>query len=356
MVVLRIIAAYVLLLFVPFGFGSLLTYRYDKVERTDFLFLYAGGFCFFYALFSWITIPLTIFRAPFHSVKTLFIILCLFSFVFLLIRLLRLNLMADLYLWFRQLKQIIRAYWWILIPAGIILFQIIRSVLRTNCVYSDDDSYLPVILDMIKTDSILGTDAATGELLNMNIASYASPKLLLTGWLQFMGVLSSIVGVHPLIMVKSALPVFLIGIHYIIVWKLTFFLSRDYHKRIGILFFYALLMEFGSPSLNTDLSYYLFTWNWYGKSVLQFLVIPMIMLFFLMIRNTQTGWREGLILMLLVAAGLGLSQMGLVLLTLEVTVFILIECLEKHSVRDMWIMVPAFVPLIANALMYYTMF
>ena len=354
--IIRILFAYLILLIVPFGYGSLLTYRYKRIEKTDFLFVYASGFCLFYALFSCIAIPMTIVRSSFHEVRTVFILLSGISIVFILVRALRETLIADGTLWFHTIKRVVRKYWWILLPAGIILSQILRSVIRMNSVYSDDDSYMPVILDMIKTDTLLGTDAITGELHNNSYTTYANPKLLLTAWLQFLAAFSSMIGLHPLILVKSALPVFFIGIHYLVIWKLTFFLSTDNYKRIGVLFFYTLLMEFGSPSLNTDLSYYLFTWNWYGKSVLQFMVIPLIMLFFLMIRKVQTGWREGVILLILVSAGISLSSMGLILLTIEVMAFIFVECLEKHSVRDMWVMVPAFVPIIVYAMMYYTMF
>ena len=354
MIFAGIVVTLLFLLLVPFAYGCLLMAHYKKVRKTDVISVYVYGVCLFYALFTCFTIPCTILRLPFHVVKGGGLMLGVVSIPILIFAMWSRNGEQVVIRTLKQLRGMVHSYWWIIFPLSIIAFQIFRSVLRMNSVYSDDDTYMPVILDMLKTDKILETNAITGEL--HNYYTYNNPKLLLSAWLQFLAFLSSVSGLHPLILVKTVLPSVFICWHYLIIWKLTFYLSRDYGRRIGMLFFYALLMEFGSPSLNTDFSYYLFTWNWYGKSVLQFFAIPIVILFFLMIREIHTGWREGLILMILVTAGLGFSMMGMILLTILVLVFVLIECVEKHSVREMWLLVPPFVPLVVYALIYFTMF
>ena len=354
MMLVKIVGTVFLFLTVPFGYGRLLTFRNKGIRDTDYLSLYVYGLALFYALFSCITLVLTIARRPFREVVYAGIVLIVAALLFVLIDYFYNRRRGGLISWVLSLKKVAVKNWWLVFPACIILFQIVRSVVRMNGVYSDDDSYLPLILDMIRTDTILGTEPVSGELHNYYALS--NPKYVLTACLQFYAALSSIIRIHPLILIKSILPVFFISWHYLIVWKITYYLSRDYGKRIVALLFYVLLMEFGSPSLNTDLSYYLFTWSWYGKSLLQFIGIPMLILFFLEIRAVKTGWREGLTLMAVVMAGMGLSTMGLILFTIMVSVFVLLECVEKRSVRELWIMVPAFLPIIVYALLYFTMF
>ena len=349
MLFFRILGAFLLLLIVPLGYGRLLTFRYTGMKGAYFY-----GLAMFYAVFSCIVIPMTIARRPFHEVVYVGAVLCGLSAAVFLADLIWNRKRYSFFSGLTDLKKTLFHYWWFIFPACIILFQIMRSVLRMNGVYSDDDTYLPIILDMIKTDAVIGTDWITGGLNNDSL--YSNPKMLLTAWLQSLAAFSSFVGIHPLILIKTILPVFLISWHYLIVWKITSFLNKDRKIRIAVLFFYALLMEFGSQSLKTDLSYYLFTWSWYGKAVLQFIGIPVIILFFLQIRKMQTGWREGLILMIVTMAGVGLSTMSFMLLSIMVTAFVFLECVEKRSVREMWIAVPGFLPIMIGMLLYFKMF
>ena len=123
-----------------------------------------------------------------------------------------------------------------------------------------------------------------------------------------------------------------------------------------MLILYILLMEFGSPSRNTDFSYYLFTWSWYGKTAYQFVVIPMLFLFFFLIDDVITGWREGLLLLFISIAGMGVSSMALILLSIELGMLILISSVRKHTVRETWLCLPAFLPVIVGLLLNYIYF
>ena len=341
-------------LLIPLGFGRCFTYRYKVIQRQDLLSQYMIGAFILFALFTVCCVPITIFGFPFHLLQIVNGILCAVSTILLLMDLWLLHGIRDFRAWIYRLYTFFKTYWYFIIPVVFILLQILRTVSSQTCVYSDDQAYFPMINDMIHSDTIFELSKETGEYikgLRMTL-----PKYLFCSWLQFQAVLTSMSGVHPLIIIKHVFPVFMISFHYIIMWKLTFFLSTDYKKRVCMLILYILLMEFGSPSRNTDFSYYLFTWSWYGKTAYQFVVIPMLFLFFFLIDDVITGWREGLLLLFISIAGMGVSSMALILLSIELGMLILISSVRKHTVRETWLCLPAFLPVIVGLLLNYIYF
>lgn len=338
----------------PMGLGRIFTYRCRIFGGKSLVMQYIVGFFAFLGFFSVISIPATVFAWPFHILQYVLIGMVILAFVVCAADLATIQGRQRVSLWMRDSLHIIKKYWWILLPVGVVLFQICRVVIKRTCVYSDDAMYMSVIIDMIKTDIILGTDPVSGVIKAGS--NMANSKLTLSGWVQLLAAMTSVCGMHPLIFVKTLSPVFLIGFHYLIVWKLTSCLADSYSRRGCMLLFYTLLMEFGSISLRTDFSYYLLTWSWYGKSFYQFAAIPVYLVYFLMTRKKQVGWREGLILFVLSLGGLGASTTAVILMPIEIGLLTGLECLGERSLRRIVTGIPAALPVAVIALMYVTMF
>ena len=352
-----IIIGCLILLLLPLslaGYGKAVTWKARREDGWNIASRYIiGCFCML-SIFTVFSILFTIADRPFHELAYVLTALYAGGLFLYFAAVWRCKGFQRFASYIRTIKEIIKIYWWIIVPAAVILFQIIRAVVMTNSVYSDDKYYITRINDMLYLDRILATDDRTGVLLAS--ARMSNPKFVLSSWLQFLAAVCSMTKIHPLILVKTIFPVFMISLHYLIIWELTYYLSRETRNRVLVMLFYALLMEFGSVSLRTDYSYYLFTWSWYGKTFYQFAVIPAVLLFFLKIREHTTGWRDGIILMLLCIAGIGSSTTALMLLPVELLVLIFFECLSKKTVRELWISVPAFGPIGIGVLMYFVMF
>ena len=336
------------------GYGAALTWNYPGMDHRGLSASYLAGFFVLLSVFTVFSISFTILDRPFHELKNVFAVLCICGWVLAVVVFVREKSHHRAVSSAGQAGTFLRKYWWIVFPLAVIVFQILRSVIRTPAVYSDDTFYLSRIGDMIYSDRILGCDTVTGAV--SDTARMSNPKFVLSSWLQFLAALCSLTGIHPLILIKSIIPIFVISFHYLIIWRMTFYLAPVFRKRAMMLLFYALLMEFGSISLRTDYSYYLFTWSWYGKTLYQFAAIPSVLLFFLMIREHTTGWRDGLFLMFLCLAAIGFSSTALMLMPVEMLLLIVMECVSKKSVRELWISVPALGPIGVCAMLYFLLF
>lgn len=175
----------------------------------------------------------------------------------------------------------------IIVFAAIVLWELLQMIMYTEVAYSDDDTYSPMILDMVASGGFFGVDPDTGY--QASEAYIPSVKYMITSWLPFQAFGALVSGVHPLIFTKTILPCALIILHYLIMWELAGVVlggslagkvsSSDSNsdKRVIIMIIYALLLELGWSSLTTTLSYYFLTWLWYGKAFVQFITVPLIM-------------------------------------------------------------------------------
>ncbi len=196
----------------------------------------------------------------------------------------------------------------------LLVMQLVRLALYTQIHYSDDDTYLTIVSDIMHSDRFYRIDMLTGRPLSGD--TIMNPKFRFTGWLAFQALLSRMVGVHPLILVKSLLPVALILLHYMVIIDLYQGFGRvDREGLPYFLLFYVLLLEFAWGTMATSWSYYFLTWVWYGKSFLQFVILPLILSQFLQM-NWKCLWCYLWVGIILVAS-VGASTMAFILLPAE---------------------------------------
>ncbi len=196
----------------------------------------------------------------------------------------------------------------------LLVVQIVRVIRYTQIHYSDDDTYISLVGDILHSDGFYGIDYVTGRPLSAG--GYVDPKFRYTGWFAFQALLCRVVGVHPLILVKTLLPVVFILTHYMVIVDLYGCLEQKAtHGLAFFLLFYGLLLEFGWSVLTTSWSYYFLTWIWYGKSFLQFIILPLVLSQFL--RMEWKNFWDYLWVLVILIAGVGASTMAVILLPAE---------------------------------------
>lgn len=356
------IGIFIYFLIAPLAIGSFFGGRVSYIDRKDISLQYVLGYLGLLAVFTVYCIPMSLTRKPLHVLNnTTWVMTAVIIGIAVCVNARRFQsenpaspfreffALKPYWGWIKNALMTIRQNLWILIPMAVIVYQIWRVVAHMTVVYSDDDTYIPIINDMVYNDAILSHDPVTGNQLAVGVL--ANSKYALSAWLQWEAFLSVTTGIHPLIFIKTVFPVFLIPFHYLIIWVFSRQFLNDTKRRVVLMAFYSFLIEWGSPSDKTNFSYYLLSWSWYGKAFLQFAVMPAVLLFFFLIANEKTGWKEAILLLILVGSGLGSSTMAIILILLELVVLLIIRAIHSGTVRELWLFVPALSPIIVIELL-----
>jgi hypothetical protein len=158
-------------------------------------------------------------------------------------------------------------------------------------------------------------------------------KYMLAGWFQFQALLCRFSGLHPLIMIKTCLPIAVILLHYSVVWNLcrAFSGTEESDGLLTFMLVYAVLTEAAWGQLSTSWSYYFLTWAWYGKAFLQLIVLPFLLFVLLDFCGKKLG--DWLLIAMVAIAGLAASTMGFLLIPAELGLFLL-ACLVSYVIRQ----------------------
>lgn len=217
----------------------------------------------------------------------------------------------------------------ILLFAAILLVEILRVIFFTQANYSDDDTYISLVGDILESDTFFRRNFVDGR--NLSHLYALDRKYSLTGWFAFQAYLCRVVGVHPLILIKTILPIAIILLHYMLIVDFVGLISQRRGEVLSyFLPLYAMLLEFGWATFSTSLSYYFVTWVWYGKSFLEFIILPSLLNQYLRMQWKRPA--DWLYAMLLIVAGLGVSTMGFVLIPVMCGMFVFTQ-LVRYIVR-----------------------
>lgn len=208
---------------------------------------------------------------------------------------------------------------------GIIVFLIIlavqlyRIVVFTQINYSDDDTYISLVGDIMQSDTFFRRNYVDGR--NLSAWYHLDKKYILTGWFAFQAYLSRIMGLHPLITIKTVMPLVLTVLHYLVVIDFIGVVSKRRGEVLTYLLpIYAMLLEFGWSTYTTSLSYYFLTWIWYGKAFVEFIALPALLGQLLVTK--WNAFRDWCILLLMAIAGFGASTMGFILIPAMVGMYV----------------------------------
>ncbi len=240
----------------------------------------------------------------------------------------------------------------------IIIYQLVRYVVKQPYIYGDDVTYITMITDFVDTNAIY-TKSWAGQLIPTPL-SEISFKYVFTSYYPFLGMISILSGLHPLILCKTIIPIIYVPIHYLIIWRIGRFLfgseedaKKSNAKQSVFMFFYLLLIEFGQISYYT-LSRRLMIWVWNSKSdCFCLLLVPLFFYTYLFLTEneeteklmgkTKLVYRQFIIAIIALACN-SATLMGLILSAIVMGIWFIIAAfrLKKPSVllSSIWTLTP----------------
>lgn len=240
----------------------------------------------------------------------------------------------------------------------ICIYQVIRYIVKQPYIYGDDVTYITMITDFVDTNAIY-TKTWAGQAFPTPL-SEISFKYVFTSYYPYMGMISILTGLHPLILCKTVIPIFYVPIHYLIIWRIGKHLfggkedENDRNSKQSVfMFFYVLLIEFGQISYYT-MSRRLMIWVWNSKSdCFCLLLVPLFFYTYLFLTEheesakilgkTKLFYRKLLIMIIAISCN-SATLMGLILSATVIVLWLIITAFRQKKpslfFTSLWIFIP----------------
>ena len=244
------------------------------------------------------------------------------------------------------------------IALAIVIYQVVRYVVKQPYIYGDDTTYITMITQFVDTNAIY-TKTWAGQ-IDPTPLSEISFKYIFTSYYPYMGMISILSGLHPLILCKTVIPIFYVPIHYLIIWRIGKYLFGDKEGEKGrnskqsvFMFFYVLLIEYGQISYYT-MSRRLMIWVWNSKSdCFCLLLVPLFFYTYLLLTEqeetekilgkTKLFYRQLLIMIIAVACN-SATLMGLIMSAIVMGLWFIITAFRQKRpsifFTSLWTLVP----------------
>ena len=238
-----------------------------------------SGFTVLLCLFHLTSLPFMYNEWPFTSLYWLFlsefiaicIAYCLLSFLKK-----RIPLKADILTLIKSIRDMAKNRWWqylvLLAAILLILWQCVMVILHVSY-NTDDNFYIAESVTYLNRNVMMNTLPASGMEGSVFPATY-----LLVSWEAFVAFLSKLFLTEPAILCHSVLPVFLILMHYMVLYRIGREFGKD-HAFLVVLFG-AFLNLVSGPS-TYDSGAFLILRIWQGKAVLVNLFLPLLLYVFI---------------------------------------------------------------------------
>lgn len=165
----------------------------------------------------------------------------------------------------------------------IIVYELYIYVFKEPWIYGDDVTYMRLVTQFVDTNAIYTKEWA-GQ-INPTPLREINFKYVFTSYYPFLGSISILTGLHPLILCKTVIPVFYLPTHYLITWRIGSYLFGDekdeaklIKKKSLFMFFYAILIEFGNISYYT-MSRRVTIWIYNSKSDCFTILLPALFIY-----------------------------------------------------------------------------
>ncbi len=245
-----------------------------------------------------------------------------------------------------------------LIAICIILYEMWIYATKEPYIYGDDVTYMTLVTRFVDTNSIY-TKSWAGQVVPTQL-SEISYKYVFTSYYPFLGMISILSSIHPLILCKTILPLIYLPTHYLIVWRIASYLfseeqlvAKRIEKKSLFLLFYSVLIEFGQISYYT-LSRRVTIWIYNGKSDC-FCLLLIILFFYLFVFLTEASlvaikgnsleyMHKPLLVVILALACISSTLMGLLFSGIVMLVWYIIFAFRARSLRllitNLWTLIP----------------
>ena len=325
-----------------------------KTKRFEYsVFCFALGFIVMIGEFAVFCYPAIFMDIPFHIICylaiTVYIIECLAILIWLIIgKRFNLNNFLNKDRIFSWLKC--PAFWAMVILCGL---QILRLVVFQTSQIRDSKSYNALVLDILQSDQLFKTNPDNGmpitSILDMELKYSLSP------WYPFISMLAWCSKLHPLIILNTILPGYLLLLHYMIIFALGYLLLENGQATCCFVALYSFIQEI-SLFCHTPTMIKL-VWPVWGKGVLSMTVIPAVLILYMFYVDDNSQIREiGFlwIFLLIVIAGCSMSTMAAMVLPIELGILGLVWTIRNHSARPLvYSIITCLLPVLYIGAYYY---
>lgn len=305
------------LVIVPFLTGIVPGFLFEK-NKKRLGTVYLSGWVFMTAIFQLLAVPIIMKRSAFVELENLYgilmTIISIFSILFLIVKT-GTNSLNDYFELpnYKKIKKSDRGLW--LFFTAMMFFQMLMSILLMTS-DGDDAYYVTQAVIATQKDRMYTESPYVGVIDTLQYRHVLAPFPMLIAFF------ARKFDLHAAIVAHTVLPPVLIGLTYLIYYKICqALIPEDNSKQPLFMLLLSGLQLFGATSVYTNEMFFL-TRTWQGKSVLANIVIPMA--FYLMLqlcRQTEKGENHryrsiGIFVLLLLTNMMGalMSSLGLLLL------------------------------------------
>ncbi len=230
-----------------------------------------------------------------------------------------------------------------------IIFIALQTMYVSYYQHIDDDDafYVGTAETAVETDSMMKFNPYTGEQYESFPARYVlSPFPILVG------AISDIVGVKPIVLAHTILPIFLIPLAYMVYYMLArIFFKNDSEKMGYFMLILCFVLAYASYTPFTQGSFMFFR-IWQGKAVLTSILLPAVFYFFFRYMDEKKGWQNIFILLCMMAACCMVSSMGIMLGAIELGMLGVVCLVEEKKILRVLPLMLCVVPNMVCAAIY----
>ena len=245
-----------------------------------------------------------------------------------------------------------------LIGLCIIVYQLWIYVAKEPYIYGDDIVYVRMITDYVDTNAVYTKEWA-GQMVSTPL-SEINFKYVFTSYYPFLGMISILTGLHPLILCKTIVPLVYLPTHYLIIWRIAKHLFRkvqdDAARREKLslfMFFYSILIEFGHISYYT-ISRRVTIWIYNNKSdCFCLLLIPLFFYSYVLLTDklecedllsSKNSFFHLFIIMIMAIACNSASLMGVVMSAIIIGIWLVIAAYKSRKPSVLFSGLSVFIP------------
>ena len=302
------------------------------------------GFFLELALFELIAFPFACLRVKTSSLSAVFALL--------MIGLSVISLFINKKPYIRLRKPTAAEWVYILIFAGLFIWQVYNAVaLDFTWMSADDNSYVVWANDAVFTDKMFLINEATGVAGRFNVHRAMQASLM------FLASLSVLSGIPVVTVEHCILQVFYLLLAYTVYYYMAEVLFEAYEKRWIFLIFVSLLYVYGYYApFNT--SFRLLMPNYQGKAVLAVSLTPLMFSIMAEVLKAEFDWKIGVLLAMLSVASVSLTLIGAVAIVVFVGFPVIMSSIQRGRSWKNLLYIPmvSFIPALYLTVFLYSRF
>jgi len=285
-----------------------------------------------FVLWTVISLPCVLMQTKFHIPLYIFIVvMVLFAgfMVFMLIKRRRIVIKKIKCFFSSDAKKYFTNVFFI-VMAILVLYQAGRATIFEPIGFSDSKTYIALANDIVETDSFYTIDDETGA--EIGDTKQVSTKYLLSGWYSFEALLSVLFNKAPTITIITILPGFLIILSYMVWWCISKQFFDNDIKKMSLFSIIMFIIYECLTDYVCDTTAYLIWFPTWGKSVASKIIVPLVIyVWLIMAQQKKKSIGSILEIILLVIAGCSASNMGFMIIPMELGLLTVAEFVVKRK-------------------------